>query len=309
MIASITLELLAMKSSLKIWVRFLTTAGFKQNKKGVVIYMGNRFYILDNGYMEVDKSQLLANATLGTVDDKNPPALWIQIPSYCVLIKSPEKGWILFDTGCHPDGMNGRWSPMSVKVAPYYCNEDQLLVNQLKSIGLKPEDIGTVVLSHYHVDHAGGLYLFKDTAEVYVNKDDFMNALYIVHASQDPNASGGTCKADVTEPVQKYRFLGNRDYEIAPGVKLLYTPGHSAGLMALLLHLEEDTYLFPVDSLHMAENYGPPARLSSIIADSVACHASIEKIRELERLYNAKMFFPHDIKQFRTFKLAPEYYE
>ena len=271
--------------------------------------MGNRFYILDTGYMELDKNQLLANASLGTVDDKNPPAKWIQIPVYCILINNPEKGWILFDTGCHPDGMKGRWSPMSVKVAPYYYSDEQLLVNQLKKVGLEPGDIKTVVLSHMHCDHAGGLFLFKDTAEVWLNQDEFMRSLLLVYSSQDPNAAGGTCKADVIEPVQKYRFLGNKDYCIAPGVELLYTPGHSAGMMALMVHLSNETYIFPVDSLHMTENYGPPARLSSIIADSAACIASIDKIRELAERHKAKVVFPHDMEQFKTLRLAPEFYE
>ncbi|MDR0490559.1 MAG: N-acyl homoserine lactonase family protein [Oscillospiraceae bacterium] len=271
--------------------------------------MGNKFYILDNGYMEIDKNQMLAGATMGTVDNNNPPALWIQIPVYSILIDCPEKGWILFDTGCHPDGMKGRWSPMSLKVAPHYCTEDQLLVSQLRLLGLEPSDIKTVVLSHMHCDHAGGLFLFKDTADVYVNKDDLMRALIAVYASQDPNASGGTCRADVIEPVQKYCFLGNKDYEIAPGVELLYTPGHSAGLMALMVHLDAGTYIFPVDSVNLALNYGPPARLSTITVDSSAHLASIEKIRELELKYKAKVMFPHDMEQFKTFKLAPECYE
>ncbi len=271
--------------------------------------MGNKFYILDNGYLELDKNQMVANSNIGTLDNKNPPAQWIQIPVYCVLINNPDKGWILFDTGCHPDGMNGRWSPMSHKVAPYYHTEDQLLVNQLASVGLTPSDIETVVLSHMHCDHAGGLYLFKDSADVYVNKEDFMKALLLVYSSQDPNATGGTCKADVIEPVQKYHFLDNKDIEFAPGVELLFTPGHTAGLMALMIHLEKETYIFPVDSLNMALNYGPPVRLSGVTVDSKSCFESIEKIRELENKYKAKVIFAHDIEQFRTLRLAPEYYE
>jgi hypothetical protein len=198
--------------------------------------MGNRFYILDNGYLELDKNQMVAGATLGTADNKNVPSEWIQIPVYSVLIDNPERGWILYDTGCHPDGMKGRWSPSSLKVAPHFCSEDQLLVNQLKKLGLSPADIGTVVLSHMHCDHAGGLYLFRDTADVYVNKTDLMNALFLVYSTQDPNATGGTCKADVIEPVRKYHFLGDKDIEFAPGVELLFTPGHTAGLMALVVH-------------------------------------------------------------------------
>ena len=271
--------------------------------------MGNRMYILDNGYMELDKNQMLALSVMGTAGNKNPPAEWIKIPVYCVLIKNPEIGWILFDTGCHPDGMKGRWSPDSLVIAPYFLTEEQLLVNQLAKVGLKPEDIKTVVLSHMHCDHAGGSYLFKDTADVYVNRDDFMRALLLVHASQDPNASGGTCKADVTEPVQKYRFLANKDFELAEGVELIYLPGHSAGMMGLLLRLESGVYIFPVDILNLAANYGPPLRPSSLVFDSKALGESVEKVRELERKYKAKIFFPHDMDQFKTFKLAPDYYE
>ena len=271
--------------------------------------MHNRFYILDNGYLEIDKNYMVLGAVAGTIEKKNPATEWIKIPVYCVLIKTPENGWILFDTGCHPDGMKGRWSHMSTLIAPHFCTEEQLIVNQLKSVGLKPEDIKTVVLSHMHCDHAGGLYLFKDSADVYVNRDDFMASLLLVYSSQDPNASGSTCRADVIEPVQSYRFLGNKDYEIAPGVEILYTPGHTAGMMSLLVRLSNKTYIFPVDSLNMAENYGPPAKLAAFTVDNVACRESIEKIRELEHEHNARVIFSHDMEQFKTLKTAPECYE
>jgi glyoxylase-like metal-dependent hydrolase (beta-lactamase superfamily II) len=136
-----------------------------------------------------------------------------------------------------------------------------------------------------------------------------MNALLLVYSTQDPNATGGTCKADVIEPVRKYHFLGDKDVEFAPGVELLFTPGHTAGLMALVVHLEKETYIFPGDSLNMALNYGPPARLSTVTVDSSACRESIEKIREVQAGYKARIIFPHDIEQYKTLKLAPEYYE
>lgn len=271
--------------------------------------MGNKMYILDNGYMGIDKNQMVALATLATVDNERPCAEWIQIPIYCVLIESKEKGWILFDTGCHPDGMKGRWSPMSCKVAPHYTTEDQLLVNQLAKVGVKPGDIKTVLLSHMHCDHAGGLFLFKDTAEVYVNRDDFRQSLFTVFASQDPNASGGTCRADVIEPVQRYRFLGNKDYKIAPGVTLVYLPGHSAGMMGLLVELDGGNFLFPLDILNMAANYRPKTVPSAIVYDSVQLMASVERVRELEAEYNAAVMFPHDMAQFKTFKKAPDCYQ
>jgi glyoxylase-like metal-dependent hydrolase (beta-lactamase superfamily II) len=194
-------------------------------------------------------------------------------------------------------------------VAPHRASEDQLLVNQLAKVGVKPSDVKTVLLSHMHCDHAGGLFLFKDTAEVYVNKDDFRQSLFTVFSSQDPNASGGTCRADVIEQVQNYRFLGNKDYKIAPGVTLIYLPGHSAGMMGLLVELAGGNYLFPLDILNMAANYRPKTVPSAIVYDSIRLMASVERVRELEAEYNAEVMFPHDMAQFETFKRAPNWYQ
>ena len=269
--------------------------------------MKNKIYFLDNGYFECNKNNLVVDPTM---DATQPvPVDLIKIPIYSVLIDNPEEGWILFDTGGHPDAMKGRWSPTLQKSTEYTYTDEQLLINQLDKVGLKPEDVGTVVLSHMHSDHAGGLFLFKDTAEVFVNRDEFKSALLRVFSSQDSNAHGGFCKADVTESVQNYHFLDNEDYKIAPGVELLYTPGHTDGMMSLMVHLEDDIYIFPVDSLNMADNYGPPPRTSRVNADNAKCSASIEKILELEQRFKAKIIYPHDIEQFAALKHAPEYYD
>lgn len=271
--------------------------------------MGNKMYILDNGYIELDQNQMLALSTMANVDDKEAKSKWIQIPIYCVLIHNDEKGWILFDTGHHPDGMKGRLSPVSQKIAPYFHEEEQRVENQLAKVGLKPEDINILALSHMHCDHAGGLYLFTNTPEVYVTRENLATALVTVYGTPDINNHAGYIKEDVTEPVQNYRLLSNKDTEIAPGVTLLYLPGHVPGMMGLLVELDGGNYIFPVDITNLAANYGPPAKMSGIVNDSRALMESIEKVRDLEKKYKAKVMFPHDMAQFKTFKLAPEYYE
>ena len=79
-----------------------------------------------------------------------------------------EEGWFLYDTG---------WSP---SVLPLLCQlgmvpeigEENSAVNQLKKIGVAASDISSIILSHLHADHAGGLSFFP-YAKVYVQKDEY----------------------------------------------------------------------------------------------------------------------------------------
>ena len=78
----------------------------------------------------------------------------------------------------------------------------------------------------------------------------------------------------------------------------------------MVLHLEKDgTLIFPQDGIYTKENYGPPAKASGIMHDSAAYYDSIEKVRGLEKKYNAKVMFAHDMTFFQGIKHAPEFYQ
>ena len=67
--------------------------------------------------------------------------------------------------------------------------------------------------------------------------------------------------------------------------------------------------IFPSDAIYTKANYGPPAKMSAIVYDSLAFLESIEKVRGLAKKLNAKVMFPHDMEFFQTLKLAPRYYD
>ncbi|MBP2654738.1 MAG: Zn-dependent hydrolase, glyoxylase [Firmicutes bacterium] len=267
---------------------------------------GIRIYILDNGWLECDANWMVANTTVGTAVNPNPPSKWIKIPTYAVLIGHPQKGWILYDTGSHPDAMKGYWPAERQLLFPYYHTEQQLLVNQLASIGVVPNDIKTIVLSHGHPDHAGGLFLFKH-ADVYWSRADFDYAQELVHA-QAGTPSIDYIKADVETPVKSIHYV-TKDFELAPGVEVINLPGHTPDILGIVVHLQTGTYIFPMDAIYTARNYGPPVRLPGVVYDSLSFLDSVEKVRELAKRYNAKVMFAHDLDQFETFKLAPDFYE
>jgi RNase P/RNase MRP subunit p30 len=49
--------------------------------------------------------------------------------------------------------------------------------------------------------------------------------------------------------------------------------------------------------------------IPGLIYDSLGFVDTVEKVRKLQRKYNAKIIFGHDAKQFSELKLAPEFYE
>ena len=265
-----------------------------------------KFYILNMGYMRTDKNNLVGCATVGTYDNPHVDNAWIKSPAMAFVIDTG-KELILYDTGSHPDAMKGHWPKHLQQTYPMYQKEEERLENQLALIGLKPENINTVILSHMHLDHAGGIYLFPH-ADVYVPKQDFMTAQTTVHLSSDSSTHGGYVKGDLDVIVKQYHLVEN-DFEIVPGVEVINLPGHTPGLLGLLIHLDGGSYILPQDSVYTSEIYGPPARMSGLLYDSLSFFKSIEKVRKLEKNYNAKVIFAHDENFVETLKFAPDYYE
>ena len=87
-----------------------------------------------------------------------------KFPAGAFLLEHTKHGLILFDTGYSASicktGLVGRaynfLNPTSVE-------EKDELKNQLEKIGIKSENIKTIILSHLHPDHIGGLKSFNES--------------------------------------------------------------------------------------------------------------------------------------------------
>ena len=104
----------------------------------------------------------------------------------------------------------------------------------LRQVSVLPEDISIVVLTHMHRDHYGNNGLFKN-AKIFVRKEE--------------------C------PEERNYFPVSKDKEIAPGVKLVHTPGHTEGSMSVFVEGERK-YAVAGDAIPLEDNYRkmvPPA--------------------------------------------------
>lgn len=265
-----------------------------------------KLYVLNNGYIECDKNCIVALSTIGTKSHPHVENKWVKLPVPAYLIKT-DNGYIVYDTGSNPDSMKGYWPKSMQEIYPMYQKEEERLENQLALCGVKPEEVKTVILSHLHLDHAGNLNLFPN-ADVYVPGEDYKYALARTHMTPDPDMHGGYIKADLENKCKQIHLI-DEDMELEPGIDVICLPGHTPNLLGLVLHMGEQNIILPQDAVYTSEIYGPPAKMSGFVYDTVSFWKSIEKVRRLEKKYNAKVFPAHDWDFFQTIKHAPEYYE
>jgi glyoxylase-like metal-dependent hydrolase (beta-lactamase superfamily II) len=264
-----------------------------------------KLHVLDCGSMSCDLTWLLLKPgrNIKPRTRKNEPVEWYPCTTHAVLVETGE-GTLLWDTSC-PRDWESRWEPTGLQeFFPYdQVTEEQYLDARLGQLGVSPEQIDYVVLSHLHFDHAGNVRMFAGTGAKLVcheKEKDFAFGF-------DGLFTGAHLKTDY-EGLDFETVTG--DTEFLPGVTLIEAPGHTPGTMALKVELPETgTMLFTSDAIYMGDSYGPPATPAAIVNDLTAWYGSVEKIRGIAQQTDATVVFGHDAEQLRSLRRAPaEFY-
>jgi 4-pyridoxolactonase len=246
-----------------------------------------KVYILDCGSLALDRSHILWFTDVGKL---------VRIPAYGVLIEHPD-GLIMYDTGYDLDHVN--------KVAPFGLPEqtpEQTVPAQLKSAGFHPEQVDYVINSHLHFDHVGGNKYLTNATNL-VSKEELRHAKV-----PEPFEQLGYCDPGFDYPGAKYEQISG-DIEIADGVWLYETPGHSAGHYSLLVEMaDQPAMLFSGDAAYTYENIEREV-VSGIHLDPTAAVDSIRRLKWLARSKSAQIYPSHEMEPFSTWKKAPVYYE
>lgn len=133
-------------------------------------------------------------------------------------------------------------------------------IRALALLGVQPDDVTDVLLTHMHYDHAGNLDLLPrarvhlQEAEIQYTVSHYMAYKPLRHAF---------CVHDVTHVVHRlFRdelvyHLG--DDEIAPGIQLVHVGGHTLGLQSVRVHTARGWVVLASDASHYYENIGHDA--------------------------------------------------
>ena len=214
-----------------------------------------------------------------------------QIPIVCYLVQTGDGKNILIDSGL----------PEIMPEGESEFENGQDVIEQLASIGLKPDDIDTVISTHYDGDHAG-----RHAA--------FTKAQYVVqrvhHLDAASNPRFAAIRPQWDQPMERIRLVDG-DTELLPGLELIETSGHVPGHQSVLVRLPKTgAVLLTIDAVPFAEGFTRDTQDDGSDPDAAAIRASTNKLLDLvEREKVGLVIFGHEREQWEELKKLPGYYE
>jgi glyoxylase-like metal-dependent hydrolase (beta-lactamase superfamily II) len=177
---------------------------------------------------------------------------------------------IVVDTGFSPEGGASRGR---TQVAP--------VPSLLRALGVDPEAVVTVVLTHAHYDHAGNLGLFPQSPVVVAESEvDFWESRYAERA-----LFRHSMDVDNIEQLRKIRAEGRLELIrgssiVAPGVEVIEVGGHTPGQCLVKVDTPDGPVLLASDAVHYYEELERDMLFSSV-ADVVAMYRAFDTVKTM----------------------------
>jgi 4-pyridoxolactonase len=263
-----------------------------------------KVFLLDGGSLVIDGYHIFWN---------RGPGGEVRFPVYSILIEHPE-GRFLIDSGFDYDHV--------MKVLPFekpMQTPEQTIPGALQLLGLTPGDVDVVINSHFHFDHVGGNKFFPHAKKICHRQEiaqaadcqpfehlGYSDLSFSAEAAAARNASAqllpGTTAAN-----SRFETIEG-DVEIAKGIKLLFTPGHTIGHYSMLLEMPaRRPMLFALDAAYTPKSLETLTQASFHI-DPVAGVASMRRLRALAEERDAELFYPHDMTSFEGYRTGANFY-
>jgi glyoxylase-like metal-dependent hydrolase (beta-lactamase superfamily II) len=174
------------------------------------------------------------------------------------------------------------------------------LEKRLSEHHLAPEDINLVLLTHLHADHAGGVIsLDKNRRKV----PRFPNARHVVqikeweeamHPDERTSATYFTSNLRILEEEKLLELIDGED-EVATGIKLINTGGHTPGHQAVLIEDGEGKILWAGDIIPSSHHL----RIPYVAAVDLFPRETMEQKKRFLRMCSEDgwiLAFDHDLK-------------
>lgn len=172
------------------------------------------------------------------------------------------------------------------------------LAEELINIGVKPDEVTDVILTHLHFDHCGGCSVFDTKGNL---KVAFPNAIHWVSREQWEHSQSPTLldeDAYWPENIQPIADAGllqlvDSDQEIYPGFRLELFQGHTPGQIVPFFELNNQSICFTGDVIPTSAHV---SKLWISAYDLYPVDSVTEKLRLLEKAEteNCILITPHD---------------
>lgn len=213
----------------------------------------------------------------------------------CYLIRDGDR-WLLWDTGLG-DALAA--TPQGAREDGERWSVPHTLVSQLARLGLKPDDVTVVALSHLHFDHAGNVGLF-------IHSTVLIGAPELAFAKGNP--PGTDPKINASLATLKIKPLHIDEDVFGDGrVVIFATPGHTPGHRSLLVRLPKaGAVMLSGDLWHSRENH-EKSLVPQFNASRADTLASFDRFRHMAERYHARVIIQHAPQDFAALPAFPAY--
>jgi glyoxylase-like metal-dependent hydrolase (beta-lactamase superfamily II) len=228
---------------------------------------------------------------------------WVWLPVPAFLVEHPGAGALLIDTGLHPSvafdptqnlGRIGR------RFFDFRMTSEQAASEQLRARGIDPADVRVVAMTHLHTDHASAVSEFPRATFV-VDRREWDAAIArggllrgYRPAQFDYGFDWRTIDYEAREIDSFATFGPSVDLFGDGSVRLLSTPGHSAGHQSVLLQLKGREALLTADAAYERRTIDQRVR-PLFMADEHRFWRSLNEIRRyVESSPEALVITGHD---------------
>lgn len=181
------------------------------------------------------------------------------------------------------------------QIRNYGVTEQSNIEESLQKLGLTVEDIDGILMTHMHFDHASGLTKYEGgelvstfpKAKIYVSQIEW-------DEMRNPNIrSKATYWAENWEPIQDQVVTFTDFIEVAPGIEMIHTGGHSDGHAIVKLKQKGESLIHMADIMPTHAHQNP---LWVMAYDDYPMTSIFAKEKLLKEAYTNgyKFIFYHD---------------
>lgn len=222
------------------------------------------------------------------------------LPIWVWVIDHPE-GIFIIDTGINANiknsgyfkksGMFANW--FNKKMFKFSIDKEQEIDKQLLKIGIHPDNVKAVILTHLHLDHIDGLRYFPKT-KIMVSKQEWENPFGDI-----PKLYPGWFNPILFELDGKYQNFGNALYLTdSRDLIAIHTPGHTYGSISVVLKTDDYDFAFIGDVCYHQDQL-IFNRFSGINVSYPDAQDTYNKFKELSKT-NKLVFLPSHDKEAGT---------
>jgi N-acyl homoserine lactone hydrolase len=239
-----------------------------------------------------------------TISTRDLGARFILSEPISAYLLDTDNGWVLLDAGVDlaniRDPDRARMIFVDRGITPPVVRAQHELDRQLAEIGIGYAEIGHVILSHLHYDHAGYLKHFAH-ARISIQRREHEYAF-------GAQSNFAYFRSDYDDPALNWNLVDG-DWEVMPGLTFLDTRGHTEGHQSAVVELPNSgTIILPFDAGDLQENFDAEI-LPGECCDDAAALAAIRRLKQVEADTGGRMILFHDPVAIQSTRLAPDFYD